>query len=268
MKLDYWYKQTLDKPISPELIWSQPENRQLAGKLIIIGGNLHGFAAPAEAYIQAVKAGIGIARVVIPDSIKTLLEHSQGNDLGMEFAPSTPSGSFSLNALAEILSLCGWADGVLLAGDFGRNSETAILLERLITKYCGQLTLSNDTIDYFINNLALILQRPNTTLVLNLLQLQKLFMQAHQATPITSDMDLIRLVKVIHDFTLTYPVNFVINHAKYILVAVNGQVSSTVTSQSTDIKQGILAAQTAIWWLQNPNKIFEAISCGILIGSK
>ena len=44
MNHDYWHKQTSSKPLFPELIWSRPENRQLAGKLLIIGGNLHGFA--------------------------------------------------------------------------------------------------------------------------------------------------------------------------------------------------------------------------------
>ena len=46
-----------------------------------------------------------------------------------EYAPSTPSGSFSTQALGELQAMANWADGTLIAGDIGRNSETAILLE-------------------------------------------------------------------------------------------------------------------------------------------
>src|ERR1700749_1211633 len=120
MDRNYWHKQTTDKPLYPELLWSRPENKRFAGKLLIIGGSLHGFTAPAQAYAEALKAGIGSARVLLPDALQktigTVLEAG-------EFAPSTPSGSFSKQALAEALELSQWADGVLLAGDFDRNSE-------------------------------------------------------------------------------------------------------------------------------------------------
>ena len=42
-----------------------------------------------------------------------------------------------LAALAPLLDLAQWADGVLLAGDIGRNSETTVLLETFMSKYHG-----------------------------------------------------------------------------------------------------------------------------------
>ena len=60
--LPYWQRQEPGEPLFPDLLWSRPENRQFAGKLLIMGGNAHGFAAPAEAYAHAEKAGIGVAR--------------------------------------------------------------------------------------------------------------------------------------------------------------------------------------------------------------
>src|SRR5690348_6592497 len=117
-----WYKQTLDKPLFPKLAWSRPETKQTAGKLLIIGGNLHGFAAPAEAFTHAKAAGIGTTKVLLPNALQktvgTMLETG-------EYAPSTPSGSFSKAALDTWLDFSTWADGILLAGDIGRNSETA-----------------------------------------------------------------------------------------------------------------------------------------------
>jgi hypothetical protein len=134
MDRTFWQRQTADKPLFPDLLWSRPETKRTAGKLLIVGGNAHGFSAAAEAYGAAAKAGIGTARVLLPDS----LQKTVGKVFAAgEYAPSTPSGSFSQQALAELLELAQWADGVLLAGDFGRNSETAILLESFAAKYQG-----------------------------------------------------------------------------------------------------------------------------------
>jgi NAD(P)H-hydrate repair Nnr-like enzyme with NAD(P)H-hydrate dehydratase domain len=66
----YWLKQTPDKPLFPNMLWSKPENKLHAGKLLVIGGNLHGFSAPATAFAEARKAGIGSQRVVLPDAIQ------------------------------------------------------------------------------------------------------------------------------------------------------------------------------------------------------
>src|SRR5665213_2726910 len=148
MDHNYWHKQAADKPLFPDLLWSRPEHTAQAGKLGIVGGNAHGFSAAAEAYMQADKAGIGTARVLLPDSLqKTVGRIFEAG----EYAPSTPSGSFSQSALAEFLDLSGWAEAVLMAGDFGHNSETAIVLEQFISKYSGQLTLVGDAVDYFMS---------------------------------------------------------------------------------------------------------------------
>ncbi|HXY18323.1 MAG TPA: hypothetical protein VEH48_02805, partial [Candidatus Nitrosopolaris sp.] len=129
-----WLRQTPDKPLFPDLLWSRPENKRQRGKLLIVGGNSHGFAAPASAFAAAGTAGIGAARVLLPDATQKTIGTGFTDAV---FAPSTPSGSFSRQALAELLENAGWADGVLLAGDFGRNSETAILLESFLDKYKG-----------------------------------------------------------------------------------------------------------------------------------
>ena len=61
MDQTYWHKQS-DKPLFPELEWSRPENKQQAGKLLVIGGNKFGFVEPSEAFAAAEKAGVGNAR--------------------------------------------------------------------------------------------------------------------------------------------------------------------------------------------------------------
>ncbi|HWB38762.1 MAG TPA: hypothetical protein VG604_00795 [Candidatus Saccharimonadales bacterium] len=260
MQSDYWSKQTSSRPLFPDLLWSRPENRNQAGKLLIVGGNPHSFAAVAEAYAAAAKAGVGTARVLLPDSLqktvgKVLMEG--------EYAPTTPSGSFSQKALSELLAMSQWADGVLLAGDLGRNSETAILLEKFIEKYSGQLTITKDAIDYF-KALPHVLDRPETSLVLSFAQLQKLATSARFTQAITFDMDLLRLVDWLHEFTLPHSATIITKHLENIFVAVNGQVSSTKLEPDMEIWRVKTAASASVWWLQNPSKAFEASTSAII----
>lgn len=262
---DYWLKQGKE-PLFPDLLWSRPENRQHAGKLLIIGGHAHGFAAPAEALTAAEKAGIGVVRVMLPDHIRSQLTKIAGPHLPTEFAPSTPSGSFASKALAEMLASAAWADGVLLAGDLGRNSETAIVLEKLLAKTTMPLTLTKDAVDYFTTNSQAVLSRPNTCLVLTIAQLQKLATNAKFATAFTFSMELLQLVEALHNFSLQYGAHLIVKHLDNLLVASGGQISSTKTSQDLEDSWRVAtAAKTAVWWLQNPSKPFEALTTSLAL---
>lgn len=256
MELTYWHKQSDDQPLYPDLLWSRPENRAHAGKLGIIGGNLHGFSAAAEAYTFAVDAGIGTARVLLPDSLKSTV--GRVFEAG-EYSSSTPSGSFSQKSLSEFLELSSWADGILLAGDFGQNSETAIVLESFLTKFTGQVTITGDAINYFINQPPKLLLRPNTLLVLEMSQLQKLAIGAKFTQAFTSIMDLIRAVEVLHNFSKTFKSAIIVRHQDTVYVAVDGQVSTTKSNFNTNQ----IAPHASVFYLQNPTKPFEALTSSV-----
>jgi ADP-dependent NAD(P)H-hydrate dehydratase / NAD(P)H-hydrate epimerase len=258
---DYWHKQTVEKPLYPDLLWSRPENKKQAGKLLIVGGNAHGFAAAGEAYAEAAKAGIGTARVLLPDSLQKTV--GRVFEAG-EYAPSTPSGSFGRRALAELLAMSQWADAVLLAGDFGRNSETAILLEQFISKYSGQLAVTKDAADYFTKTPEPLLGRENTLVVLSFAQLQKIAINSHFLPALTFEMDFLRLVDALHEFTLKHQPAIIIKHLQTIFVAVDGQVSTTKLPEDIDIWRVKTAARAAVWWLQNPAKPFEALTASLV----
>ena len=262
MDRTYWHKQTAEQPLFPDLLWSRPENKQHAGKLLIIGGNIHGFRAPAEAYTESLKAGVGSTRVFLPDALHKTVSKVFPE---IEFAPSTPSGSFAQKSLADLLDVTNWTDGLLFAGDFGKNSETAILLESLVDKYRGQLTLVGDSIDYFKHQPKSLLDRTGTTLVLTFQQLQQLAPAANFDQAITSTLDLLHLVDILHNFTKHFEANIIIEHSENIIVAVNGQVSTKKVNQADSGKINI-ATHAAIWWLQNPSKAFEALSSSLLSG--
>lgn len=263
MDTTYWHKQG-SEPLFGDLLWSRPENRLHAGKLLVVGGNAHGFAAPAEAFTAASQAGVGSVRTIMPDHIRPQLKHFHAESLELDFVPSTPSGSLARSSLAELLAHSTWADGVLLAGDLGRNSETAVVLESFATKYSGQLTVTKDAADYFTSNAKALTSRPDSLLVVSLAQLQRLASNLHSPTPVTFAMGMIQLVDWLHDFTDNHKLMIITKHLDTIFVAVNGQVSSTKTNKDLEDSWRVaVASQAAVWWLQNPSQPFAALTTAV-----
>ncbi len=253
-----WLKQT-SEPLFPDIVWSRPEAKAGAGKLLIIGGNQFGFGAPGQAFAASESAGIGVVNVLLPDAIRKV---AGGMLPDAEFAPSTPSGSFSRRALDDFLRLSGWADGVLLAGDLGRNSETSILLETYVKKYDGLLTITQDAAEYFREVPGDIVNRKNTCLVVSLSQLQKLFINTPHISPITLGMGTVQLVDALSSYTAKHPVILVTQHNGFVFVAHRGKVSTT--KNDDQIWRVHTAARASVFWLQNPEKPFEAITTSLL----
>ena len=208
----YWHRQEADKPLFPDIEWSKPEQRSQAGRLGIIGGNKLGFAGVAEAYSAALSAGVGEVRVLLPDVLRKTIPTTITDTV---FGMSTPSGSLSKDATIEMQTLGGWAQQVLLIGDAGRNSETAIAYEHFLQDYTGQLTITRDAVDLIKNSTRLIVERPNTLLVVSFAQLQKLFQGVYYPKILTFSMHLASLVEALHKFTITYPTSIMVLHKDY-----------------------------------------------------
>lgn len=258
----FWRKQQNNKALFDDLLWSRPENKQQAGKLLVIGGHAQGFTRPASAFAAAERVGAGTVRVILPDSLQKTLGRAF---LGAEFGPSTPSGSFASTALGEILPLAEWADAVIVAGDLGRNSETAVLLEKLLTHYQGQLTLTCDAVDYVVATPHPILQRPNSLLVLSFSQLQKLGIAVKYSNAFTFSMDFLRLIDALHEFTKRYKVNIITKHLDNIFISADGEVITTKLRAGREIWRLDTAVSASVWWLQNPSKTLEALATGVYL---
>lgn len=260
MENTYWHKQTPDKPLFPDLLWSRPENKQHAGKLLIVGGNLHGFASVAEAYNQSLKAGVGTAKVLLPDALQKTVGPVLENT---EFAPSNKSGSFARSALAEWISLTDWADVVLISGDLGRNSETAILLESYLAKSSKPLIITKDAADYFGNQPLKLFSRSKITMVVSIAQLQKMAIHAKFGTPIKFSMTLVQLVEALRDLTSSYPVNIITLHDQVIFVASAGKVSTTPVNKP-ETWRAQTASSAAVWLAQNSSQPFKALTSSVV----
>lgn len=258
MEDTYWLKQT-NIPLFKELEWNKPERRDQAGKLLIIGGNQHNLGAPATAFDIVKLSGLGGVQVALPDKTKRLIGHTLPQAL---FLPSTSSGEFAINSEPELINHAMWADTLLLPGDNGRNSQTAILFEALLRSYKGHIVATRDAVDLLSNSPKLLLERNDTTLVVSFAQLQRLLRRYEYMMPLTFAMDLVPLVTALHQLTSAVAASVAVLHQHQIIIAAAGQISTTKLTPSDNPPPWRLqmAAQAACYQTWYPKQRFQALT--------
>ena len=260
MDYDYWRKQG-EAPLFPDIEWSKPEQKSQAGRLGIIGGNKLGFAGVAEAYQVAVKTGVGEVRVLLPDALRKAIPPVITDTI---FGPTNASGSLSKEALPDMIAIGAWAQSILMIGDAGRSSETAILYEQFIQQYEGPLVITRDAIDLLKNGITPLVERPNTTFIAAFAQLQKIFQSVYYPKMITFSMQLTNFVEALHKFTITYPVTIVTLHKDTLLIANGGEVITTPWQNPMAIWRGQVAARATAYWLWHSGKPLQAMATSFM----
>lgn len=247
-----WQTQSKDQPLFPDMLWSRPQNKRQAGKLLIIGGHGQQFARVAQAYQTSQEAGAGTVKIILPDSLRKVAESIPN----VQFAPSNPIGSFAKNALAELLDGSQWADAVLLAGDLGKNSETTAMLDSFLIKSDKLTVISNDSLQSIGLSLKEIADTGETDLVLDFKNLQRLGSSLKLEKPFISTMVNNVLAERLSELSKMVRSNMVIQREGQCWVASQGKVTNT--KYSSDI--GRLAAYCAVWHMQNTGKPLEAMT--------
>jgi len=254
----FWHQQTDDLPLYPDILWSQPEHKSMAGKLAIIGGNLHQFTSTSKVYNAATKAGVGAIRILLPNALAKTISPIWPE---CEFAPSNKSGSFSLKSLGEWLDLASWSDNIIISGDLSHNSEISILLENFISQNKKPLTLIGDSLDFLINNPGELVKDKQLTLAIEFNQLQHLLTAIRYPTALKSTMNLYQIADLMHSLSSGYPLTLITLHQEQIILAYSGQVYSTINKHNFDLLS--IATSATVWRLQQPDKAFAAMTCGI-----
>jgi ADP-dependent NAD(P)H-hydrate dehydratase / NAD(P)H-hydrate epimerase len=253
-------KQTQDSPAFPNLLWSKPENKNLSGKLLIIGGNSFGFSAVGEAYQIAINAGAGEVRVLLPDAIQKIAGGVFSNAL---FAPTNPSGSFSKDALRTCLDAAMWADGVAIVGDVSRNAETAGMLEQFCSTYKGIISITKDALELLIKQSSEVLLRKSSNLVMTMSDLQLAAKSLHFDQPLTHEIASELFISRLNLLCEKIDANLIIKRQKFLYVCSEGKISQTEDDETETwrIKNTIMST---IWNLQNPNSAFEALTTALI----
>ncbi|MCA9348550.1 hypothetical protein KC878_00155 [Candidatus Saccharibacteria bacterium] len=254
------YQRQTTKPLFDDIFWSRPERTDLAGKLLIVGGNRDSLKAPMQAYTAAQAAGVGQIQLCVPD----ILKHDLGNQPGITFLPSTSSGSLSKVGLNEIIVASNDTGGLLLIGDFGRSSQTTQLIDEIFVQQHGQITLSGDGVDAMLNNLEL-LNNHQTCVVLNPGQFQKLVSATNSIVAYKSSLPLDAFAELFHK--LEFECAMVVLHSGHLWVKCADEISATSRPdiQNETLWQAEQAARTSTFLLQHPDEPFKAITSSVFL---
>lgn len=257
MTHDFWLKQKDNEPLFKDIEWDKPEQKSIAGRLLIVGGTINGFSAVVKAHTIANETGAGEIKVAIPDILKKTLPQDFNDGI---FLPTNVSGSLSKESEIELFSAADWSNGILLIGDSGQNSETAILYDKLLDSTSNWVTITRDVIDLLMNSADKLVSRKNTNLVLNFSQVQKLFSKVYYPKILTFSMQFTSFIESVHKFTITYPVTLTVLFSDKIIVANDGQVVSQEYKDMMSLVNGTLATKNATYLLWSPKKPLEAIA--------
>ena len=261
--LSYWHKQS--KPLFDNLIWNIPE--QKTGHVAVIGGNSQNFSTVVR-ISEFINQNFPIKTLttVLPDALRGKLPPLPN----LDFLPSTESGSLAKSRQLELAF--SNPNAPLVIGDLSRNSATAVALSDAITKSASEpnlLVLARDSVDLLSPESSSWLNRPNTTIIASMAQLQKLFRAVYYPRMILLSQPLVPTIETLHKFTLTYPVTLLTFHQDNIIVAQSGEVSTThlVDTGYSPISlwSGQLAARITALGLYNPKQSFAATTAAILM---
>jgi|GEM_PF-3442542 len=256
MNLGNFTQQTKGKAQYPEMLWSKPENRNYAGKMALIGGNLNGFSNLSNSYALLQKEVINSVSIELPDSLLKKLHGLLPEGI---YLPSNPSGGLSKKALSEMLIHSINSDHTLMIGDLGQNSETEILIERFFEEHKGWTTIANDTIDLIGNVPNKILSRGKVNIVLSFSKLQKILTKAKYDKPLTSNLSLQGVAEILQDLTDRYNISIITFYLDKCIYAYSNKVGMAQIPEDYNL----ISVKSAVWIMQNPNKIFESISSAV-----
>ncbi|MBQ8157356.1 hypothetical protein IJ102_03140 [Candidatus Saccharibacteria bacterium] len=250
---DYWRKQGA-KPLFPEVDSMRPEQRRLAGKILVIGGNKGAFFAVAQVARVAHEIGVGECRILLPDSLKNTIPTSGD----VYFAEAETSGAFGQKSLAEMRRQAAWADAVVLVGDVGRNGETSVVLVEFLADLDKPVYLARDAVDVVMSDaMNWALREQSTVMLLTMPQLQKLLRALYYPKVVTLSMPTNQLVELLHKFTLSYAMVVTTLHNEQLLVAERGEVVSMPLGESyltpISLFDGSLVLKFAALSLWNPS---------------
>ena len=154
--------------------------------------------------------------------------------------------------------------GVLLPGNIGRNSETAMLLADLLRSYNGKLCVTKDAVDALYGEATNLLKRPDTLLVVSFAQLQRLTREVKSPVAFRSDMDFLFFLEKLHDFSLKHPAMIITKHHDQILVAMDGRIISTERKDLSELWCVDVASRAMTFWIHHPKNPLGAMASSLI----
>lgn len=243
----------VDKPLYEDILWSRPVRR--TGRILLVGGHRDGFAELQKVYQGFEDAQVAECRLALPDKLSKLV----GSLEGVSLLASTPSGSIARDALSELVYLANESDLVSLGPDLSNNSETTLVMQRLIAETRASVVIPPQSAEQLLPEAGEWKDKENLLLFLN----QKLLYKLAAKLAVDATIPLNPTADSIAEITLAVSKEFspsvVVLFENSIIVAIDGKASITKTKTSNI---GKLVGLLGTFWLQNESKRYEALTTG------
>ena len=252
-----WQKQTLTKPLFPDILWNRPINKRTAGNILIIGGHGNQFSHTQNVYTAALSAGAGSVTVALPKSVQKLI----GNLPDCEFLPANPSGSLAKEGLEELLELSNGVDATVLAGELSNNTETVGMLSRFMQDHKQTLVVCEEVINTFHKTPDVLpiegMYVMSVATAASLAQSLKIPIDIKTANPQ-------KTARLLQELSLQLPdVMFALYDGEHIFVQAQDHMSATPQNGADSSR---IAGYMSTFMLQHSNK-FEALTTGAYVAS-
>lgn len=272
--MDYWQTISVEKArqfTAPQIDCQRPEQKALAGKIAVIGGNENSFAPIIKFANTAKEAGIDQVKAILPAALSTKINPAVKAE-GLVFVGDKKAQGFEAGAIASAKQELGGLDYVVWAGEMGRSQGAKEFLRDLIGDSSREALLTRDAVDLALEGAEKWLEQDNMLLILSLAQLKKLAQVIYYPKMLNLTMPLNQIVEFLHKFTLSYPVKIMLLAAGQVNIAQNGDVRSVsleATRYSGDMLklfQGDLAIDVVKLSIWNKGVDFiDVATCAVLL---
>jgi NAD(P)H-hydrate repair Nnr-like enzyme with NAD(P)H-hydrate dehydratase domain len=256
-----------DQPLYPKILYNRPVTRSGAGRLLVAGGHSGEFSLPTTIHQLATAAGVGECRVVLPDVLAKFL----GGAPGTFFVPASPSGSLGTEALGRILELSEDADAVALGASLSNNSNTAILVEKLVTGLGRPIVAFDDALTATQHNPATLTDNPQALIIATMAEAFKLCGRLGVSIHIRENGGLINKLEIIRDLKAAGRCSYVIYGTEIIVAAdspsdpASPELIVTPINYRLSLVPAVFYAVLSTFWLQNPTDRRAGLATGAYV---
>jgi NAD(P)H-hydrate repair Nnr-like enzyme with NAD(P)H-hydrate dehydratase domain len=235
-----------DAPLYPKVLFNRPVTRSGGGRLLIVGGHTGEFSLPTAIHQFAVAAGVGEATAVLPDALAKFL----GGAPGTAFAAASTSGSLGREALGRILELSEEADAVAIGASLSNNSNTAMLIERLIVEIKRPVVIFDEALIALRHNITAVTNNPDALVILTMAEVFKLCTALNVSITIRPGGGLVNKLEIIQDLADASACAYAV-YGTEIVVAAGGQLVVTPLNYRLALTPALFYGVLSTFWLQN-----------------
>jgi NAD(P)H-hydrate repair Nnr-like enzyme with NAD(P)H-hydrate dehydratase domain len=251
------FERQLDEPLFPNVLYARPVTRVSSGRLLLLGGHSGSFSDPTAFHELALAAGIGECRVLLPDVLAKILSGAPGT----YFAASSPSGSLGREAADRAIELSEEADVVAIGADLSNNSDTGMLIERLLTQLDRPIAVFGDALHTVLQNPKTVTDNATALVILTMAEVFKLAGKLQIPINVRPGAGLINKLEIIQDLKSASRCGYVV-YGTEIIVAQDTHFIVTPIDFHLSTAPQLFYATLATFWTQNPSRRREGLATG------